>query len=156
MPSVLTAALQVAAAPPQPEPEPPPIPPELARKLGRDGVQALWDYGPTDPTWIFVDKSEDWWKLLPWLVRSTLIERDGAFFQGKQSAWQAIADTSEHECERLVAKAEQICVLQREQIGLLKRRNEQLETRVAQLEAAAKAAGIAPPEPAAGDKRARS
>ena len=149
LPPVLASALQAADAPRPPSPEPPPIPLDLARQLGRDGVQALWDFRRGTVLSELIIRSDDWWKLLPHLVRMTLIERSRAYDEGRRDA----LDMSDNELAQIASLRELISERNSTIIELLKEQLEQKRVYVVQLEAAAKAAGVALPEPPVCGKR---
>lgn len=153
--SVLAAALQ--AVEPEPEPEIPAIPPDLARALGRDGVQALWRFHHRDDhgEHLSLAESVDWHKYLPGLVVHTLIDNIWSYEQGKADGVSEVSEAIGEDEDRDV----RIDVQQVQLIALLKARISDLERqlrRQARGEKVESSASIAPPAPRAGDKRARS
>ena len=128
--SVLAAALQAARREEPEIPPIPPIPPELARALGSDGVQALWQ---CQQNWNHnLDKSNDWWRMLPSLVAHTLIDHSWQYHQGKEDGAVQIMDAmrkelalkeeaDEDECASLLALKEQQIILLETRIAALER-----------------------------------
>lgn len=119
----LAAAMQVAtAALPQNKAPPvlPAIPPDLASKLGPEGVQYLWDYVHEQRT--YPRCSEDWSKSLPWVIQSILVKYSTILQLG-------LIDTGEN-VWALVEKQQETIELQRELNEVLRARVRQLEPQV--------------------------
>ena len=123
--SVLAAALQ-AAQPEEPvEPDIPPIPPELARALGSDGVQALWQCHQDWPSGDLAESS-DWWQTVPFLVAHTLIDHSWMYQQGKEDGAAQVReavpeDADEDEYDRLLQAKEHHIILLESKVALLER-----------------------------------
>ena len=115
----LAAAVQVATAALTQKPAPPAlpaIPPELASRLGPEGVQYLWDFVHERRT--FPRRGEDWYKCLPWVIQSILVDFSSLFnLQTEEDVWELID-----------AQQEQIR-LQQEMNAVLRARVRQLELR---------------------------
>jgi hypothetical protein len=72
---VLAAALQTAEAQLKRQSAPaslPAIPPDLARRLGPEGVQYIWDHALDNK--IYPRRSEDWHIHLPYMIQNLLLE----------------------------------------------------------------------------------
>ena len=138
---VLAAALSAARGRPmrqEVEDNVAPIPAELARDLGRDGVQALWEYrmnigeedGIARP--FSIDDSQDWFLLLPGLVQSLLFDVRIAYSEGKsdglESAEAADLPRLQDEVQQLRARVRDFEHLERQiaQLDMRLTENERL------------------------------
>ena len=129
LPATLAAALQTAEAPRPRHPSLPlpAIPPDIARSLGRTGVQCLWDYAIYSEWDVSADyhgprarRSEEWHQLLP------------LAFKHLASQAAAIPELTAdlEKSEKIVELLEQKSALLEEQVSFLESRVHELESTV--------------------------